>query len=562
MFHGNVVTIPLGQRGLRSDDPQTILSIQDLILANDVLCRNGMIEKAPGSAAYNVYPLGDGAGNVKGISAFFDWWPTDSAQRIICLCTDGKTRKIVDPYTTGEITGTSPAALTKTSQAHFMSCGIESLNRNRKLFLFNGRDSVQVFNGDSTTRAAISKPALDWTGVNQPSFGILHKGRVIAFGNANNPHGLYISSASDHEDFQSLTDAAQYPVYPGEGERLFTAFEYKGRIFLGKYPRGIYYIDDSNPNVFEWQVIKVTDSYGVASVHAAASVLDDLMAANATGSVTSLSATQAFGDVKSGDVLTNLRAESFMRTYMSPSGTLDRWALYDADKKLIYFTYRSAGGFQNDRLLVLDVSGEVPRVTWFSKDQPNCLGLVKDPFLVQRPAYGASDGFLYLMDRPDRAVVNSGLQTPGATGLSTATSSFTGYLSEFQTPHMDFAEGDTARAESMKIFKDLELVYVPTGRWNIFVDVFIDGLFMETITFRVSSGAVLGDFRLGRDRLGANVPRSIKKPLHGMGRRISFRVYNSGERHNFKACALRVYFKYSGQKQSNQTNRAEGSGRP
>lgn len=562
MFHGNVVTIPLGQRGLRSDDPQTALSVADLILANDVLCRNGMIEKAPGSAAYNFYPLGDGAGNVKGISAFFDFWPTDSAQRIICLTTDGKTRRLIDPYNSSEITGTSPAALTSVNQAHFMSCGIESINRSRKLLLFNGRDNVQVISGDATTRSSIRLPALDWSGTNQPSFGILHKGRVIAFGNANNPHGIYISSASDHEDFQSLTDAAQYPVYPGEGERLFTAFEYKGRIFLGKYPRGVYYIDDSNPNVFEWAIIKVTDSYGMASVHAAASVLDDLLAANATGSITSLNATQAFGDVKSGDVLTNLHAEQFMRTYMSPSGTLDRWALYDADKKLVYFTYRSAGGSQNDRLMVLDVSAGEPKVVWFTKDQPNCLGLIKDAFNVLRPAYGAADGFLYLLDRPDRAIFNSTLLTPGSTGISSATSQFTGYLSEFQTPHMDFSEGDTARAESVKIFKDLELVYVPTGRWPLFVDVFIDGLFVETISFKVAAGPVLGDFSLNRDRLGAGVPRSIKKPLHGKGRRISFRCYNSGERHNFKACALRVYFKYAGQQQSSQTGGAEGSGRP
>ncbi len=532
-YQGNAAIVPLGIGGLHTDDPHTLIPATNLILANNVSMNRGLLEKEPGSKRYNKTAFG------AGIRAVFDWWPNEAIQRLIVVAGNGLVYKMADQFTQTQITADpaseeTPAALSPNNQCHIISCGQESVDRDRKLMILTGRDPIQVISGDGTTRANISAPAADWDGSNQPSFAFMHRGRVVAFGNPNDPHRVYISDDDDHESFSS--GGAQYSVYPGEGERLFSGFVYKGRAFLLKYPNGVYFIDDTNPNVSQWGIVKVSSTFGAASAHPAVEALDDLIISNATGSLTSLNAVSAFGDVKSGDVLSSLRNESYMRNTTSPNGNLDRWALYYEDKKLAMFTYRSSGGTSNDRILYLDVSNQQgARVMWGTKDQANCLALMKDIYGVQRPIYGSEDGYVYQMDQVDRNVGGEA------------------YTAEFQTPHMDFASGDPIRSESNKLFQHLELVFEPTGRWNVYVEVYIDGVYSETIPFMVSHGPVLGDFKLGRDRLTDRTPRSSMKPLHGMGKRISLRVYNEGLGENFRLTSMRVYYKYSGKQQKSAT---------
>lgn len=547
-FHGQVVTIPLGQGGLHSDDPETSIPISDLILAKNVQLGAGLIEKDFGSKPFNQSLLGASI-SAAAVRAFYDWWPNDSLQLVIAVDGNGRVWMMPDGYNQTLIDGAGTAAcptlLNPSRQIHMVAGGSESIGRPRKLFILTGLDVPQVLSGvlalnaNGSRRSAISGPAADWSGSNQPSFMLPHRGRMLALGNANDPHRVYVSDDDSHEDF---TQGVSYPVYPGEGEKLFSALSYKDVVYLFKYPKGVYYIDDSNPNVEQWTIGKISESFGAASAHPACEIINDLLVANATGSITSLSATAAFGNVKAGDVLNNLRVEQYMRRTTSPNGNLDRWALFYEDKKKAYFTYRSSGGSNNDRILILDMSGgpNVPaRVTWSEKDQPNCLGLVKDIYGVPRPFYGTESGYIMSMEEMDREVNGAA------------------FRGEFQLPHLDFAAGDPARSETKKIFKFLELTFEPTGRWNVYIETYVDGKLVQTIPYQVSKGAVLGDFNLGRSRLTDRTPRSIMKKLYGSGRRISFRVYNEGYRENYRLLSLKVYFKYAGQSQDESGEDAE-----
>jgi len=528
-YNGPIAIIPLGLGGLNTDDSQIAAPLTSLITAKNCWMVNGLIEKEPGSRRYNA------TGFDSGVRAVYDWWPDEVTQRLIVVTASGKVWKMKDQFAATEITasGSAPALLTPGFQTHILACGSESAGRTRKLFIYTGKDPVQVISGDDDIRTNLALPPVDWSGTNQPSFGFVHRSRIISLGNSNNRHQIYISDDDNHENY--LTDAAQYAVYPGVSERLFTGFVYKNRAFLGKYPSKLYYIDDGNPNILSWGIGVAHESFGVASPHAAVEVLDDLLVANATGSITSLNATQSFGDVEAGDVLANLKNESYMRKTTSPNGTLDRHAIYYSNKKLAMFTYRSAGGVTNDRILYIDATTpSSPKVHWSEKDQPNVLALRKDEFSIERPIYGSEDGYVYLMDQPDRDVGGSA------------------YRMEFQTPHFDFAGGDPVKAEGNKIYQFLEVVFEPTGRWNAYIEVFIDGKYIETIPFKVSRGPVLRDFKLSRDRLTQRIPVSVTKPLHGMGRRISFKVYNEGYRENIRVTKLQVYYKYSGQQQSGE----------
>ena len=740
-YRGNTASIPLGRGGLHTDDPQLIIPQTNLISAKNIGFSLGLVEKETGSRRWNATTKLPGP-----VKAFFDWWPSEGIQRMVAMCGDGKVYRFTDRYTYSEVTATGPSPVSLqlqiADQAVMASGGCESVNRNRKLFMFTGNDPIQVLSGDGTTRSNIAIPAADWTAGSYPKFGIIHRGSLFAFGNKNAPHTLYRSNPANHEDF--VTDIFIDNVYPGDAEGLLSGFIYKGKLFLFKFPKGLYILNDTDPDFTNWRVNKISDSFGAASFFPGIQVLDDAIVANSTGSITSLKATQNLGDVTSGDVLSLLRNESYMREVADQSGFRSRYAYYYEDKKRALFTYKGKTALSNNLILNLDYYQQVtPVVEWTDKDQANMITGVKDIFGVQRPYYGTEEGYLYEMDVPDRVVeglpapldiggpslftspgnlsngkhkyvftyfdatretdrspvgfltsgggtfldanVNTGTDTitvnnhglpNGATvrllttgvlpaGLSTNTDYFiinrtnntfklsltsggpaiditaaagggthtvqtqilfefeifdntvagqallglpidptntaTGrkiyrkapgssdfklvatvndnttatytdniadaslgavvpeingfhyaYRLEFQTPYMDFAQADVAQSEMNKRFEFLELTYEPTGRWDLSIDVFIDGVFIETITFQTSHGPVLGDFTLDTERLSGRIPRSIRKPLHGIGRRISLKCYNSGYKQNCRNAKLTIYSNASADQQNKQ----------
>lgn len=527
-YEGQVATIPLGLAGLHTDDPQNRISPVELIRVLNCSIRDGLIEKEPGSIRYNQTVLGTG------IVSLSDWWPTSITQRVICVGRDGKVYRFVSGFVPAtEVTpaGSAPATLVANTQTKIVPCGTEVSGNNRKLFILTGQNPIQVISGDGTTRSNISSPAADWTGSNQPFFAINHRGRVFAFGNANDGHRVYISSATNHEDFLSGASFTSQ-VYPGDGERLIGGFQYKGKLFVAKYPEGLYILVDDDVSTANWYFAKLTTAFGGASPNSYVGVMDDVLMANAEGSVTSIAAVQAFGDVKSGDVLNILRCEKFMREETSPNGLLERQCVYYPDKKMAMFAYRAAGGVNNQRTLNIDFSlNNKPRVTWSDKDQINHLALIKGIDNVRRPMYGAEDGYIYLMDQADRVVGS------------------TGYTGEFWTPHWDLTTEDPHASETQKNFDFIELVYIPTGDWDLTMEVYIDGVFSKTLTFNLARIAELDQFQLDQDRLESDVPISVRLPIGGQGRRIGFRCYNSGVGQNFKCNMIRVYFRVSDQRQ-------------
>lgn len=532
MRGGQVGSIPLGLGGVSSDDPQTLILPTSIIYSRNINMKSNLIEKERGSSVINPTAF-DGP-----VKAAIDYFPKTYLQRLVVVTGTGKTYRMRRQGDISEIaaTGTdTPATIGVTGQVFIMEAGNESAGRNKKLFVFNGQNPVQVISGDSLTRSNITTPAADWSGTNQPTFGFMHRSRPIVFGNQNDPHRIYIGKAADHEVYAG-SDTATISVFPGEGERLAFGFTYKGRAFLVKSPDGIYFLDDSvSADPADWTVKKLMGGFGVSSAFAGAEILDDFLLANSTGSVTSLVATQALGDVKAADVLTNLKIEDFIRNIVSSAGNKDRLSLYYAEKKLALFAYRNRSGATKSGILSIDYSGQSPRANWSDKDQVNCLTLRQDIKGIKRPIYGADDGYVYQMDHVMRNV-------GGAS-----------YRSEFHTANLDFSQLGADAAEKQKRFIELGLVYVPTGRWSLYVEVFIDGVYRETIPYRVSYGKVLGgqetstEFKLDHTRLTGKVPRKKTMPLHGKGQRIGFRLYHEGLNENFKLLSMRLRFKVLGQ---------------
>lgn len=518
-YSGQVFRIPLGSRGLMTDEVQTRMPIDALLEAKNVSFTNGLIEKEQGAYRWN------GTGYGSPVVALNDFWPTDVQQRLTTLTRDGVLRKHIDRFTSyvigpDSITDAQTLILTTDHMPQFIPGGVEASGTERKLFLATGTTQLQVMTGDFLTRRNVALPALDWT-TSFPTGGLIHNNRLCVFGNGTSPHTLYMSNPDDHEDFQTSGAFLQFPVAPGEGESLLQGYNFKGRLFLLKFPYGVYYLDDTDPDFTTWSVRKLTGSFGGASAFSAFEALNDFFAANSTGSITQMSATLNFGAMENGNLLRNLRNEGYMRQTTARFGYRKRYAVYYEDKKLGIVTYQSAGGVKNDLLLNIDFnSPDNPRVSWSTKDQATCLGLMKDTLGINRPTYGSDDGYVYVSDWPTYDVAGSA------------------YEGSFQTIHHDFGASDGSLAERVKLYDFIEVTFQSRGAWSLLVDVYIDGVFSETIPFRMT--------KLNQT---SHIPQSFRKPLHGSGRRISLRCRNSELDDGFGVSEISIYFRPAGQAQ-------------
>ena len=124
-----------------------------------------------------------------------------------------------------------------------------------------------------------------------------------------------------------------------------------------------------------------------------------------------------------------------------------------------------------------------------------------------------------------------------------------------QTPHLDFGYADPGLSTKVKSYDFLELTFQPTGDWNVYVDVYIDSELKETVPFNLLRDRPLADFEsekgfvLDQDRLDGDIPKSLRKAIHGQGRTISFRLRSDGLSQNIKLQSLQVSFRVSDERQ-------------
>lgn len=516
-YVGATFPIPLGGLGLMTDAPMNTIPPNAAIRANNVSLYASRVEKSKGSSRYNTQVL-DGS-----VCAVHDYWPTPSLQRLIAVTSAGKVYRDTGDgtFTLGVPIGTGLGALT--SDTCIVEGGNEAAGSSKKLFIFTGTSQVKKITGDGTAIASIATPAADWA-ANYPTFGLIHNNRLWAFGNGNGRHFIYGSTTTDHENFTGAGSLV-FSVFPGKSDGIVSALVYRGVMYLFKRPGGIYVLDDSSPDTVDWRIVEYSEAFGISSPHGVVQALSDIIAANNTGSLTSLSASEKFGDLESADVLAGAKVEEYIRANSNKAGIPYTHALYYPEKKLMYFTYRNVGTTTNNRMMVIDANSQQLKMTIETKDNPVCLGLRKDTSGISRPMYGSLDGYVFLMDQSNYGVNG------------------TAYLGEYQTPHMDFSQQDPKNAEKTKLYDFLSVTYVATGTWNFFIDVYIDSVFSETLMLSQAVGAALGSFVLDVDTLSGEDTKTIRLPLHGAGNRISFRIYNNQLNQNFKVEQLLVSYR-------------------
>lgn len=427
---------------------------------------------------------------------------------------------------------------TITTDTFMIPGGAEVANNPRRLFIFTGTSQVAMMTGDSSAVTGITKPAADWAST-FPTFGVQFNNRLCAAGNSNSPHTLYICRQGDHTDFSTSetdgTGAAQYPIFPGEGDGLIGAVVFKGGLLLFKRPFGMYLFQwnggDIN-DVNNVSISRLSDAFALTSPHAAVQVLDDLLGGASSGSLFSQKATQAYGSLESGDLMLQAQVRNYFRQNFAYGGLPKMQTIYYPEKVLAMFSGRDNTASPQNRILMYDSAGQSPRISVETKDQPTSMWLRKDTNFVPRPFYGADDGFVYQMDQ-SAANVN---------GLP--------YTGEFQTPFIDFSYLDPKLSEKVKLFEFLAITYQNVGNWSFFADIFVDGAFVQTVKFPMKqSASALDSFVLDKDRLGAtNAVLTLRQPLKSCaGKTISIRIYNDQLNQTFIVERIIISFRESGE---------------
>ena len=534
-YNGITAQIPLGSQGIISDMAPSQLPYNALTNAVNINYGLGYIEKAPGAIRYNTNALSSG------IIALLDYWPTRYQQRLFAATADGKVYRDVGDKGFGLNTAIATGLGPLTNATQFVVGGNETAGAVKKIFLFTGGlNQIKVCSGDNNSFSSIAQPAVDWPNPtassnpqsNFPKFGLIHRGRLWAFMKSN----AYASNISDHTDFVTSNQILNNNVGPGEGGDIVGAFVYKQKLFVWKEGDLCYILVDTDTSSTNWYFNKFGEGVGISSWHAACQVLDDLYIGNITNTITSFKATTNYGNFTQGDLFKMSRVRKYFRENTTAMGNQFQQSIFYPDAGLGLFTGRTKGRQNNDCLIQLDLSdaNSPPKFGLWNHVSPDCLILRRDANNIPKPIYGASDGYVYFMDREDRSV--------GPIGAGTA------YTGEFRTADLDMRHLDPSLAHKNKLWEWLGVTFQEEGKQNLSVDVWIDGRLAETINFNQTVDTnYAGAFVLGKSVTGGLDEKTIWSRLHGVGRRITFRCYNSGNNQNFKVSMLTVGFKPSGE---------------
>lgn len=587
-YGGQVVYIPLGTEGLNYNKNPQRIPPGGLLQAESITYADDSIHKAPGRAKLGSYV---GVTGSPSVFSLFDWHPTEGTQYLVTLSSNGRLFLATAGNPTLNQNQTIPTGATTPPRAIFVPCGgsaaITTASPGRMLAIFTGVGQPGFYQGaGSVTPTKFSTIPTDWSGGNQPVNGVVHNGRLFAFGVASKPHALYGSTIDDHRDFRtgvetgtaSASSAIYNHCHPGVGLRLYCGYSHKGLLFLLKYPNGVFYLDDTDLNPTGWGCKMVTDAMGCAPTPFAGILVDDgILFLSATGQFFLITATTQGGIVVT-DLSTRMNLDQWLQANVNMTRLAQAVSCWDPTLKQAHFALPSkrngSSSTTNDLLLTFDfrafTKGEAKvRFAYSYRDAIQGIALRRNPTsYIYEPMIADYSGNVWLLAQDDRSI-NAAL--PGVTP------SLTGYQAVFQTSHSNLQEfsSDPTLGVMNKVFDTLWIEYIPNTGGSITVTPYVDGVAQTAVTVDLSqsgprlasspgnteftiysgSGATTASELAGVGTAGLDL-RVKAVRLTGTGRRISFQIQSSSTAsEDMNITGLYVGFRKAGQ----DVGRGQGS---
>ena len=531
MFSGEIAPVPLGFLGLTGNKNMATVGVEQLVEARNISYFDGTISKEGGAEQYNSATIG---GSLTPILGGWDWWPSAGVQRMVIFQdVGGGSGSLLKDDGSAAFGTTLASGLTVTNdtQIHFVEAGKEAAANNRKLFIYSGTNQVKVLSGDGVAVANVATPPADWA-ANFPITGDIHDNRHFGAGNLNDPHRLYYTPSTDHENF-----SGSLSIYPGEGERIVRVKSFrKGRLLVFKNPRGIYLVNTEDPTPANWTVSRLSQGVGLAGPGALVDIDEDLLFMDPAGYVHLLSAVREFGDFgfQPFSEANGASMDTFIKDNIRIGSLIETQSIFYSAKREVHFTVGSKTTAVQDGRLVIDFNKlETPRFRFSDRDENRSLWLRRDSDLIPRPVWGTEESDIYLGDTEAKSIVNGAVET--------------GYLAQFATGQMDLSHHDPELASQRKNFHFLELLCTPLGNWTVLVDVYVDAVLRHTLSFNMgTTGATLGSFLIGTDALAGDQAIRIRKRIPCSGNRIQLVFRNEGAGEDYSIALALIYFTRAG----------------
>lgn len=440
------------------------------------------------------------------LRAGIDFWVDAVIQRTVVVDNSGNIYKD-DGTGNGWVAVQAGLSATAAQKPQLVPGGSEATGRARRLFYCDGENSVRVLAGDggAASMTAVALPPADWTGTNQPLGLTLHQGYMWGYGNANNPHTLYRSLQTNHEDF--TTTPYSLTVFPGEGQFLTAALSFKGGMLVWKFPEFGYFIDTTDPNPANWQ-IKRFGRAGAGGFGCTTMLENDALWVSPDGSFHLASATQAEGSVHASNI-----AYRKLGTYVSLNLDAGRlpWAnlVYHPQKRSVYLATSALGQITKDRAFILDLNREQDQgerwILW-DRDINECLFIRRSGTTQSLgPVIGDDVGQVWLLDQPARNKDGSA------------------YSSEFFLADTDFSQFVPQWAGKWKNLRYIQFEWDPRSAASMAIEIYRDGTISQTIHQPVTAGGLVLPFTLPADFGGSTLHVGNKRRILGRARRFAVR---------------------------------------
>lgn len=462
-----------------------------------------------------------------------DWLPDEITQRMV-IVRGNTTAEILKFPWSGSVLGTPTTiktGLTLGNPFYMVEGGREAVGNNAKLFIFNGIDTPQVLSGDGAVTTDIASPHGDWAGSNKPGFGTVYQNRLVVAGFANNPHGIYFSHHENHEDFTTSGETANFIVQPGPGKisGITSAFS---KLIIWKHPLGVYYLqDDSLDKPFTDSTI--TDPYiyikpltfdvGMALTPHALAQIDagTVSFVSQSGDIILLQETS--GSV-TGFGFTNLSRSLNLRNFIQANVNISKLnktqMLWLEDPKQLWITFVPVGQVIPSNILILDFNGETVRTEWTNY---NNLAVPELEDYGNQALWGFRDSNGDNNTKPALAILTDIFRADYNSPLIRISSGISyNFKTVIQNMPTDFSDLDK-EALVKKAFYRLHLEFVPTGDYNLPVQILIDGKNYGTVNFNMTSRGTTLPFTLPAT-LGQDYIRRRSRDIAGDGYYISLRI--------------------------------------
>lgn len=495
------IDIPAGRDGISASKNITTQRPSHLAYAESVSADRLLFEKMGGASRFNSIVMGGT------VLAHHDFISSTDVQELAAYLDNGVDAAAfvsVDP--TG-VWATPKSNMSRTAFPWF----VEGWTGTAKaLFLFNGANVPVYYTGGGVAALDVEKASPDWQ-VFRPAAAAATRTRMFAWGNTNFPHTIYGSVPGVHQDFTGPESVGEI-MFPGIGSKITAGKSYKQRFYVGKYPFGIVYLDESDPAPANWHRDIVTESIGLSGPGCWLDIVDDLLILSTDGYFYALSQVRTQGQTEVPPFMPQETSDFIKERINTDYLHLVRSVWY-GHKRQAWFAVPQAESTTCDAYIIFDLNEQGnPKLFWSTRDDCVSLAMVKPSLTaVAKPSFGGA-GYVWMLDQAARNKNGDG------------------YTSQYETVPVAIMPGAVQRAN----LEELQVVMEPMGNWDLEIEVLRDGVPSQTIDYSMQTpGAGAGSISLDSDVVAGQTIATVRHKLHGDARYVKLIGRNENANENF-----------------------------